>query len=221
MRNPIILVIGNGPSVLSPLPSKSASEGPAVRVLLGKCIDRCDEIMRFNDYRLRGYREQLGRRTTVWIKSGPSQPEDAEGREVKNTLMVVSPGQTRKYPMEPVIPRRMSIIKGHNYPSAGLAVLDNLVKQGIIPFILGFDQYKAETPRRYWDAEPAGELADRRSAEPGWIENHLEAGKLLLFRDYAEKVDVPVQWRQAREVQGNSMGSMGGPPPDTVGEVSR
>jgi len=130
---PKVVIIGNGPSAMSQR--------------FGEAIDKCAEVIRINRFKIKGFEDYVGRKTTTW----------AHAHTCKLTMpsrvcdMVVAPkSMAARFRSKPFVRR---YVKGINWPSVGICVLNQLIEQDIRPLIVGFDAYNPDGKRRYWDED--------------------------------------------------------------------
>lgn len=150
---PKVAIVGNGPSATSRR--------------YGQLIDKCSEVIRINEFKLKGYTDYVGAKTTTWAHSQTCKLTMPD-RVCSLTIAPRSIAKRFKGSNKPFMPRQ---VEGINWPSTGLVVLNSLIKQGITPYVIGFDAYNPSNARRYWeDGEwDASKDPHDSTAEAEWL----------------------------------------------------
>lgn len=141
------------------------------------------EVVRFNMFKLRGYEECLGRKTTIWVKN--STMDRATVPQIAATeVRIVPAGGDARYTSRGITTIARSL-PGVKWPSSGLCMLNNFIKQGIHPVVIGFDGYDKQCSRNYWDRDTAPSENDPHNAEQeaDWL---VAAHEALLFEQLEE-----------------------------------
>ncbi len=176
--NAMCVVVGNGPSIQD--------------TTLGNIINAFEEVVRFNNYRLMGYEECAGSRTTIWATFGRGMlPADSEPPERiifihGNGGDPASDGKVWRIPAtfyNELRAKIRSISKADNpekiSPSSGCLVIHWLISQGIHRLHLaGFDHFSKEASKQhhYWNPKAFGPVRD-----------HDGGAEAALFRELALK----------------------------------
>jgi len=154
-----IVLVGNGPSVIG--------KG------LGPVIDAHDEVVRFNEFALRGHEHDVGTRTTLWSTCGKSvKPFDAAELPERvicvheNTRLAHEPLEVLRIPAafyEQLAVEIRAISKharaAEVRPTSGFLVCRWLLASGCPRLHLaGFDHFRKDATRQhhYWQAKTYG-----------------------------------------------------------------
>ncbi len=184
-----ILLIGNGPSAL-------AKD-------LGSEIDAFDgKVVRFNDFRIEGYEDKLGKRTDIWITTsayGPHLRNNfhdvhvmtwATDRECKSHLDVKKwYPNTEKYSAKLIDKTRE--IMGFSAPSTGAVAVQ--FYEGHEIYIYGFDFFKQKI-HHYSDTL---EMSNTHNADKEWgyFNRLIQSGQIKQFGYDPERETMPlVRW---------------------------
>ena len=202
MEETSIIVIGNGSSIL--------------KYKIGEIIDSFEEVVRFNDYKIEGFKKYIGSKTTMWARSNSNKTKERKWKKYKQVL-VCSPEwnyqNTKKIikgkengvliPREDTLalqklmglPGRVSGKPGkttRGWPSSGLICLDYLIKQYKVVYVHGFDYFKKIEgyPRHYYNNKEKMNTTyvHKRDIEKKWVKDRIEEGKLRKIIDYLDKL---------------------------------
>ena len=158
MNNKII-VVGNGGSILG----KNK----------GRAIDNYSEVVRFNTYRIQGYQEDVGTKTTIWFTCNCNKYKvetdykeiyfhswewDRKKCDCYNKIKERHPNvkQTRKKHVEYL--KRVIPQYPHKGFSTGLIAITILLEKYNQLDLIGFDWGLGVDPHHYGDNEPRGTL---------------------------------------------------------------
>lgn len=179
IKNKNIIVIGSGSSILDKE--------------YGEIIDSFKEVVRFNNFQIKGYEKQIGTKTTIWARSNSRRTKERNWEQFKKVI-VASPAWNYKnlrkiirnkknaysVPKEDAfrlqkelkLPGFKNIRKNgkrkkiRGWPTTGIMVLDYLLKQYSIVYIHGFDNFKkinGKARHYYNNLEPVGQLRSHDS----------------------------------------------------------
>jgi predicted O-methyltransferase YrrM len=180
-----VILVGNGPSLLA---SKK-----------GSTIDQFDEVVRFNRFRMRGYEDHIGSKTTVWSTIGRGQtPEGLSSLPPKTLLLHGNqrPAFLTERLFRPpagfygAIRRQTQSLSKlspeavrHILPSSGLLVAIHLLEHLSVPHITiaGFDHFdrSGSGMHHYWVPGEAAESKEHDGqAEKALLAPYFDAGRI-------------------------------------------
>lgn len=156
MANKKIIVIGNAP--YNP------------RRKLGKIIDDCDVIVRFNFFQLEGYEQYIGSRTTAWCFRNSMWKNIKEQENQCDQMWIMASSYISEGPMSRAAEWGCKLIQlpkeigkfatqllGNEFPSVGiigmLAAI-HLYQQPI--FVLGFNGFRSKDKIHYFEDKSVG-----------------------------------------------------------------
>jgi len=165
---------------------------------MGKFIDSCDIVVRFNRYSINGYEKYVGSKTTVWCYFANTWEVSSRPVERVNEVWVV---RQFHFPLEP---ERMADAKrrkaklwnipddwifqlrkllGHAFPSTGIiglyAAMRKYRKYRVPIYAQGLGQLNLDLPWHYFDTRKIDkELKHNGRAETRLINQWREEGKV-------------------------------------------
>lgn len=180
-RPKTVVLVGNGPSV----------DGSG----LGRIVDAHDEVVRFNNFRLHGFEEDIGTRTTLWSTFGQGMVP-ADSPPPRRVIMVHEHAKPSGEPKEIFrIPQEFyrtmqkdirAISKHKNAdkvnPTSGFLVVRWLLENGCPRINLaGFDHFRKHRSgqHHYWNAKTFGRPTDHDGdAESDLLQPFAQAGRI-------------------------------------------
>jgi len=188
-----IILIGNGPSVLN--------------YNFGEVIDSFEEVVRFNNFETKGYKEKIGSKTTIWVRNNSYRGlKDRDVSKFKK-IYIASPDWNfrntkqilRKYKKGKafIIPYRSSLnlrldldVDGprsknrsrRGWPTSGLIALNYFLTKYKVVFIHGFDHFYGEN--HYFNNEKMFSFIHNiKKKEAAWVKNKIKEGKVYRLKD--------------------------------------
>jgi len=187
-----IIVIGNGSSVLNKK--------------MGETIDSFEDVVRFNDYKMKGFQDFIGSRTTIWARSNSNRTKNRDWSNF-NKVIVCSPEWNYKNikrllkagNTEGILIPRYDALQLQNelglpgrvrkkgkwlrgWPSTGLLLLDYLIKHYDCVYIYGFDFFKQINghPRHYYNNKEKMKVTYVHDSEKEkkWVYKKIKEGKI-------------------------------------------
>jgi len=187
-----IIIIGNGPSALNRK--------------MGSIIDTFEDVVRINDYKIKGFQKYIGSKTTIWARSNSNRTKDRKWNNFKKVI-ICSPEWNykntkrllkRKEGQGIVIPRNKSLLLQkkldlpgrvrkngkwlRGWPSTGLILLDYLIEQYECIYIYGFDFFKKINghARHYYNNKEKmiATYVHDYDKERQWVDDKKKAGKI-------------------------------------------
>ena len=159
----------------------------------GEIIDNFKDVVRFNNFQIKGYEKQIGTKTNIWARSNSRRTKERNWGQFKKVI-VASPAWNYKklkklirnkknaYPIskedafrlqkELNLPGFKNIRKNgkrkkiRGWPTTGIMVLNFLLKEYSTIYIHGFDFFKkvdGKARHYYNNLEPVGQLGSHNS----------------------------------------------------------
>lgn len=180
-RPKTVVLVGNGPSV----------EGKG----LGKIIDASDEVVRFNNFRLNGFEDDVGSKTTLWSTFGQGMvPADCEPPQRvimvhENAKPACSPKEIFRIPQTFYSRWQKEIrsISRHKNadtvnPTSGFLVAMWLLENGCpLLHLAGFDHFKKHKSgqHHYWNGKTFARPSDHDGdAEAELLQSFVKDGRI-------------------------------------------
>jgi hypothetical protein len=183
-----IVLVGNGPSVLA------SSAGPT--------IDLFTDVVRFNGYRLAGFEQSVGARTTIWARwhgVGPTTslenlrqiwlvmpPQERSASKIDAGLAIAESfsGTVRLIPDIEIAKRLQNDLFGAHHdtlwPSTGLLTIAHCVHASYDVTICGFDSWSHE-PYHYYEQHDRSRTHHVAHLERAYIKSLLSGGHIKLL----------------------------------------
>ena len=162
----------------------------------GKLIDACDEVVRFNDFKIKGFERHVGTKMTIWARNTCKDEFVLDGTfSIKSWLIqhtrfinpaVYDPDILLKFPRRTEIPSEIhDEICGFTgcdnlNTSTGIQAIAFYAKTGNEILICGFDSFTP--PRRYFDP-PADRYMPHSTNESLYIQHLIGQGLIKRFED--------------------------------------
>ena len=162
--DPMVLLIGNGPSVLEKK--------------IGKKLDEFPEVYRFGSYPPGQYEDQVGSRVHGWVlnDSQTMTPTARQGAQI--VRVSIASMRSRHVKETPVIAREVRGFQG-TWPSSGLAVAMHFVRNcKMRVYFHGMDCYQPGGRKNYWSEELISPTDPHNSEEERRMWEQLEAEDL-------------------------------------------
>lgn len=192
-----MVLVGNGPSLLG--------KG------LGEQINACTHVVRFNQYKIRGYMVDVGHKTTHWACTGGNQLP-VEGSPPPGFIHLHGDTSNPGYPAQEIRRVPLSFYRGIQervrtlsaredkvplLPSSGLLVALWLLETQEVPVVkvAGFDHFSRATPllaqHHYWrrGSRMSAPREHDGEAERALLQPYFDAGRLVRL----EPFDKPTQ----------------------------
>jgi SAM-dependent methyltransferase len=192
-----VVIVGNGPS---------ASAGG-----LGWAIDRFDDVIRFNDHRIKDHEQHVGTKTTTWSTAvgGVRKP----GRPKCNVVVIAC--WTDLLPHQADYKKKLdrfgtpnarvpadlhlqcwaelkAIDRRATKPSSGVMLAAMMMAMGHKDIAIhGFDHFDRRSQHHYWVKSQRGEGRHNGQPERVWFQRHIDAGHLIPLVDHPLAQDAP------------------------------
>jgi hypothetical protein len=145
-KNETCILVGNGPSVNNSN--------------LGKVIDSFDHVIRFNEFKIKGFEKHCGEKTTLWSTYGRNKLPSDEDVRPKDIIFIHGHTGDPPYMADNLwrIPLAFywSLVPDHKkiLPSSGFLVASWLFSQGVdCLHLIGFDHFSkcsGNKQHHYW-----------------------------------------------------------------------